>query len=156
MADYKAEKIKVPKFEESQGFYTTKERSLLMAKIKSKNTKPELALRKGLWKAGFRYRINYSKLPGKPDIASKKYKIAIFVDGEFWHGYNWQKEKESIKANSGYWIPKIQRNMQRDQENNEKLKLLGYKVFRFWEHEIRMNLNGCIIQIVDFIRKVDK
>ncbi|MBK0402721.1 very short patch repair endonuclease [Adhaeribacter sp. BT258] len=156
MADYKVEKIKVPKFEESQGFYTTKERSLLMAKIKGKNTKPELALRKGLWNAGFRYRVNYSKLPGKPDMVSKKYKVAIFVDGEFWHGYNWQKEKKSIKANSGYWIPKIQRNMQRDQENNEKLELLGYKVFRFWEHEIRKNLNGCIDQIFNFIRSSTK
>jgi len=149
--DYKEAKIKVPRFEEANGFYTTEARSKLMSKIKAKNTKPEILLRKELWKAGIRYRNHITKLPGNPDIVNKKLKIAIFVDGEFWHGYNWAIKKTKIKSNRDFWIAKIERNMQRDAENNEKLFSLGYKVFRFWEHEIKREPQECILTILNWI-----
>jgi DNA mismatch endonuclease (patch repair protein) len=152
MAKYNEEKIIVPRFNESNGFYTTKARSSLMAKIKSKDTKPEVALRHALWHSGLRYRKQSKKLPGNPDIVNKKLKIAIFIDGEFWHGYNWEDKKNKIKTNRDFWIPKIERNMQRDHENSKKLADLGYTVFRFWEHEIKKNLEGCVLMIMNYVK----
>ncbi|HXU27937.1 MAG TPA: very short patch repair endonuclease [Bacteroidia bacterium] len=130
------------------GFYTTKERSVLMAKIKSKETKAEIMFRKALWVKGIRYRKHLRKLPGNPDIVINKLKIVIFIDGEFWHGHDWEIKKTKIKANRAYWLPKIERNMQRDKENTEKLELMGYKVFRFWEHEIKKNISECMSSIL--------
>lgn len=152
MANYKPVKIIVPRFKEENGFYTTRARSELMAKIRFKNTKPEIMLRKGLWAAKIRYRISPAKLPGKPDIVIRKYRVVVFVDGEFWHGHNWDEKKLKINSNRGFWIPKIERNMQRDLENNEALNLLGYKVFRFWEREIKKDLEGCVSKIVNHIQ----
>ena len=130
------------------GFETTFERSALMRKIKSTNTIPEILLRKAIWKQGVRYRINSAILPGKPDIVIPSKKIAVFVDGEFWHGYNWKEKKEKIKSNRSYWIPKIERTIKRDKENNKKLKKLNFVVIRFWEHEIRKDLSGCVNKIL--------
>ena len=93
MKRYPEKQIKVPRFTEENGFYTTKKRSELMGKIKSKNTKPEISLRKALWHLGYRYRKNVKSLPGNPDLVFSKYKLAVFVDGEFWHGYNWEQKK---------------------------------------------------------------
>ena len=129
--------IKVPRFNEESGFYTTPQRSKIMSKIKSKNTKPELAFRKALWKAGYRYRIDFKKLIGKPDIVLNKYKTVIFIDGDYWHGYNWEERKKKIKTNRSFWIAKIERNIQRDREVNAALQRKGYTVFRFWEREIK-------------------
>ncbi|WP_312902658.1 very short patch repair endonuclease [Chryseobacterium taichungense] len=129
-------------------FDTTPERSKLMSKIRDKDTKPEILFRKTLWQHGIRYRINVTKLPGKPDIVINRRKTIIFIDGEFWHGYKWEEKKPKIKANRDYWINKIERNMQRDVENTNKLKNLGYSVFRFWEHEIRKDLEGCISAVL--------
>ena len=84
-----------------------------MKSIKSENTKAETLLRKALWHKGYRYYKNYKKLPGKPDIVFIRLKLVIFVDGEFWHGYEWEKNREKIKSNQEYWIPKIERNMQK-------------------------------------------
>lgn len=145
---YEDIRIKVPRFNEESGFYTTKQRSKQMSRIRAKNTKPEMMFRKALWKTGFRYRLNYKKLPGKPDVVLKKYKTVIFVDGGFWHGYNWAEKKGEIKSNRGFWIPKIERNMQRDREVNRQLEELGYKVFRFWEHEIKKELSKCVDEVV--------
>jgi DNA mismatch endonuclease, patch repair protein len=113
--------IVVPRFNEDNGFYTTKERSKLMGKIKGFDTKPELKLKKALWKLGYRYRKNVKLLPGKPDIVFGKFKLAVFIDGEFWHGYEWESKKDKIKTNRDFWIPKIERNIQRDQYNNQLL-----------------------------------
>lgn len=148
--EYKKAKIKVPRFNEESGFYTTKKRSKMMSKIRSKNTKPELLFRKALWHKGIRYRL-YSKLPGKPDLSIKKYKLAIFIDGEFWHGYNWHERMKSIKSNRRFWIPKIERNIQRDQEVNESLSNLGFTVFRFWSKEILNDLDSCINDVLTYI-----
>lgn len=150
--DEHEKRIKVPRFNEESGFYTTKKRSKIMAKIRGKNTKPELAFRKALWAAGYRYRIDYKKLIGKPDVLLKKYKTAIFIDGEFWHGYNWKERKEKIKTNREFWIPKIERNIQRDQEVNLALKQQGYKVFRFWQKQIDKNLEECLNLVLKHLR----
>ena len=122
-----------------------------MSKIKSKNTKPEQKLRKILWALGLRYRLNVKSLPGKPDIVLRKYKLVIFIDGEFWHGYNWKEKKEKIKSNREFWIPKIERNIQRDKEVNEQLWLMGFIVIRFWDHQINQNLNWCLNLIIEKI-----
>jgi DNA mismatch endonuclease, patch repair protein len=145
------EPIKVPRFKESAGFYTTKQRSKVMSKIKGKDSKPELTLRKALWKSNLRYRIHNEKLPGRPDIVIKKYKLAIFVDGEFWHGYDWEKNKLKIKSNTSFWVPKIERNMQKDRIVKEQLTTMGYTVFRFWSKEIISNLSRVVNQIMLYI-----
>lgn len=145
------DKIIVPRFNEEAGFYTTKKRSRMMSKIRGKNTKTERLFRRALWQNGVRYRINNSSLPGKPDISIKKYKLAIFVDGEYWHGYNWHERKKDIKTNRGFWIPKIERNIQRDKEVNKQLNDLGYTIFRFWEKELLMEMDRCINDILIYI-----
>lgn len=148
---YEDNKIKVPRFNEASGFYTTKKRSKIMSKIRGKNTKPELLFRKALWEKGVRYRVDNKKLPGKPDVSIQKYKLAIFIDGEFWHGYNWDERKDKIKSNRGFWVPKIERNMQRDREVNRQLNTMGYTVFRFWEKEIKNELHKCINDVLVYI-----
>jgi len=150
---YAENHIIVPRFNEANGFYTTKQRSELMSKIKSQNTKPELKLKKTLWNLGFRYRKNVKKLPGTPDIVFPKDKIVIFVDGEFWHGYNWEEKKTKIKTNRDFWIPKIERNIQRDKRNNQLLSESGWYVLRFWEHEIKKDFEDCISQIINYFQK---
>ncbi len=122
-----------------------------MSKIGGKNTKPEMLFRKALWRKGVRYRVNNRKLPGKPDVSIKKYKLAVFIDGEFWHGFNWNERKETIQSNRGFWIPKIERNMQRDKEVNQQLIEMGYTVFRFWAKDIKTELDKCINDILVYI-----
>ncbi|MDD4190795.1 MAG: very short patch repair endonuclease [Mangrovibacterium sp.] len=151
MKNYSENQIVVPRFNEANGFYTTKQRSELMAKIKSQNTKPELKLRKALWNLGFRYRKNLRKLPGSPDIVCTKYKLVIFVDGEFWHGYNWSEKKTKIKTNRDFWIPKIERNIQRDLQNNQLLTDAGWYVIRFWEHELKKDFAGCVNRVTSYL-----
>lgn len=141
--------IKVPRFEEKAGFYTTKQRSTTMSKIRGKNSIPELLLRKALWAENIRFRIHRNDLPGKPDLVIDKYRLAIFVDGDFWHGYHWESRKP--KTNQAFWIPKIERNIQRDQFANESLNSLGYTVMRFWEHEVKQNLKACVNQVMLYV-----
>jgi DNA mismatch endonuclease, patch repair protein len=94
---------------------------------------------------------NSKKLPGKPDVSIQKYKLAIFIDGEFWHGYNWNERKETIKSNKKFWTPKIERNIQRDHEVNQQLADMDYTVFRFWAKDIKTELNKCINDILVYI-----
>ena len=117
-----------------------------MKYIHSKNTKIEVILRKALWNAGFRYRKNYDKLPGKPDIALTRYKIAIFCDGEFFHGKDWEVLKPKLEKgnNPDFWIKKITRNQQRDDEVNKQLLFMGWTVIRFWGNEIKKNPEQCV------------
>lgn len=149
--DYSEERIKVPRFNEESGFYTTAQRSKIMSKIRGKNTKPELAFRKALYAAGYRYRIDYKKLMGKPDIVLKKYRTVVFIDGEYWHGRNWEERKPKIKTNREFWVAKFERNMQRDKEVNAELKRIGYKVFRFWETEIKKELERCLSEVISHL-----
>jgi DNA mismatch endonuclease (patch repair protein) len=118
-----------------------------MRKIKSSKTKPEISFKKALRKENIKFRSNNSKLQGKPDIVLLKKKIVIFIDGEFWHGYNWKDKKKRIKAHREYWIPKIERTIKRDKNNSRKLRNLGWTVFRFWEHSIKKDIQKCIRKI---------
>ncbi len=142
---------KVPRFEEAQTHYISEQRSRTMSRIRSKDTKAEVRLRKALWARGYRYRKNVKSLPGSPDIAIKKYKVAVFIDGEFWHGYNWEEKQHSIKRNRAYWIPKIERNMERDRENTRKLQEKGWLVLRFWEQRLKKEFNVCLALITEAI-----
>ena len=143
------DRIKVPKFDEAAGFYTSKLRNKTMSKIRGKNSKPELLLRKALWAKNIRFRLHKKDLIGRPDLVIDRYKLAIFVDGDFWHGYQWHKRKP--KTNQNFWLAKIERNIQRDQFVNQKLADLGYTVMRFWEHEVKDNLQACVNQVLLFI-----
>ena len=134
-------------------FHTTKERSQTMSKIRGKNTKIEIKLRLSLWHRGIRYRKNYKKLPGSPDIALTKYRIAIFCDSDFWHGYDWEHKKSAIHTNRDYWIPKIEQNIQRDKDDDDKLIELGWLPLHFWEHQINKDLDGCIEEILSYLPK---
>lgn len=136
-------------------FKTTEERSRLMQKIRSINTKPEILFRRLLWARGIRYRKNNINLPGKPDISISKYKVAIFIDGEFWHGFNWEEKKKKIKANRDYWVPKIERNIERDRNNNLLLENDGWTVLRFWESEIKKNTEECLERVLALINSRD-
>lgn len=149
---YSKERIIVPRFNEASGFYTTPQRSKIMSKIRGKNTKPELEFRKALYARGYRYRVDYKKLIGKPDIVLKKYKTVVFIDGEYWHGHNWEARKPKVKTNREFWIAKIERNMQRDAEVNQTLRDLGYTVFRFWESEIKKQLDTCLDEVITHLQ----
>ena len=153
MKEYQEYNIEVPRFNEANGFYTTKKRSELMRKIKSKDTNPELKLRKALWNMGFRYRKYLKDLPGSPDIVYSKHKLAIFVDGEFWHGFNWSEKKTKIKSNREFWIPKIERNIQRDVQNNQILINQGWQVIRIWENELKKDFDSCINRVIVHLKK---
>ena len=120
-----------------------------MRQVKNKDSAIELALRKELWSRGLRYRKNVKLIYGKPDIAFIGKKIAVFCDSEFWHGYDWENRKKDFKSNQEFWIPKIERNIQRDIEVNEKLQNEGWTVLRFWGKEIKKDVSGC----ADIIQK---
>ena len=136
-----------------QKLETTPEVSKRMANVHLKGGKAETALAKALWAEGVRYRKNYRKLPGSPDIAITKYKIAVFVDGEFWHGYDWDKQKDKIKTNRDFWIHKIERNIARDKEVTETLEADGWIVLRFWGNEISKNVGACADVIVNVLKE---
>ncbi len=132
---------------------TSEQRRKNMQHIKSNNTKIEVILRKALWARGYRYRKNYMALPGKPDIVLTKYKIAIFCDGEFFHGKDWEVLKPRLEKsnNCDFWISKISRNRERDDEVNKKLLFLGWTVIRFWGNEIKKDTDTCIRVIEETI-----
>jgi DNA mismatch endonuclease (patch repair protein) len=127
------------------------QRHYVMSRIKSKNTSIELALRRALWSSGIRFRKNYKGLPGTPDIVITKYRIAVFCDGDFWHGKDWGVKKGALKGNRDYWITKIERNIQRDRETDILLNYMGWTVLRFWGSEIRRDAQGCVESIWDAI-----
>lgn len=130
---------------------TPEQRRRNMQAIRSKDTTIELRLRKALWERGVRYRKNYKKLIGKPDIAITKYKIAVFCDSDYWHGYDWENRNQRIKSNRDYWVPKIERNMERDRKVTEALQTEGWLVLRFWEWQIRKHLDECVEAILQAI-----
>lgn len=132
---------------------TPEQRHKNMSNIKNKDTKIEIVLRQALWKKGYRYRKNYSELPGKPDIAITKYKVAIFCDGEFFHGKDWDVLKPQLKRgkNSDFWINKISKNMERDEDINKELLFLGWTVIRFWGKDILKKTDECVSVIDEVI-----
>lgn len=126
---------------------TPEQRRKNMQAIKSTATKDEVRLAKALWKLGYRYRKNNKKIFGKPDLTFANYKIAIFIDSEFFHGKDWETQQLRIKSNRDYWIPKIERNRKRDIEVNEYLLSKNWKVLRFWSKEIQKELESCVEKI---------
>jgi len=132
---------------------TPEQRKKNMKNIRSKDTSIELRLRKALWNKGYRYRKNYKKIPGTPDIAITKYKIAVFCDSEFFHGKDWQTLKQHlVNADRGeFWINKIQMNIERDERVNQELTRMGWKVIRFWGKDIKQSTDICVSAIEDAI-----
>ena len=122
----------------------TKEQiSFNMKQVKNKDSVIELILRKELWSRGLRYQKNVTSIFGKPDLVFKGKKIAVFCDSEFWHGYNWNERKKDFKSHQAFWIPKIERNMERDREVTAELQKQGWTVLRFWGKEIKKDVIGC-------------
>jgi len=124
-----------------------------MQAVKSKGSKIETLLGKALWAKGFRYRKNDKIVFGKPDFTFKGLKIAVFVDGEFWHGKDWENRKYDHKSNVKFWHKKIERNIKRDKEVNAKLKSEGWIVIRFWGKEIKTDLQNCVDIVSKFHKK---
>ena len=131
---------------------TKEQRRKNMQAVKNKDSKIEMILKSALWEKGIRYRKNYSKLIGKPDIVLTKYCIAVFVDSEFWHGYNWESKKHEIKSNKEFWINKIENNIDRDIFVTNQLRNDGWIVLRFWGKEVINNFEKCIREIDEAIR----
>lgn len=129
---------------------TKEQRTFCMSQIQGRNTKPEVALRKGLWNIGYRYRIK-SKLAGKPDIVFASFRTVIFIDGCFWHKcpdhFNYPKTR------ADFWLHKINGNVERDRRNNEILKSQGWTVIRIWEHEIKDSLDGCVRRLAKILER---
>ena len=132
--------------------HTPEQRRRNMQAVKNKDSQIEILLRKELWSRGIRYRKNSNKIFGKPDIVFIGKKIAVFCDSEFWHGYNWEERKKDFKSHQEFWIPKIERNIERDQEVTKKLEAEGWIVLRFWGNQIKKNVTQC----ADIIEKAYK
>ncbi|HLO60969.1 MAG TPA: very short patch repair endonuclease [Bacteroidales bacterium] len=122
---------------------TKEQRRRNMQAIRSQNTKLEQILGHALWNRGYRYRKCNKKVYGKPDFTLTKYRLAIFVDSEFFHGKDWETQKYNIQSNRAYWWTKIERNIERDIEVTEKLKLEGWNIIRFWGKDVKHNLSKC-------------
>lgn len=130
----------------------------IMSSIRSKDTKPELLLRHELWHRGLRYRVNVKTLPGKPDIVFTRAKIAVFCDGDYWHGHNWALRgisslDEELAGYSEYWRQKIRRNIERDRENTAKLEANGWIVLRYWESKIKLDSEACASDIIEHYKQ---
>ncbi len=132
--------------------HTPEQRSQNMKAIKNKDSQIELKLRRELFRKGYRYRKNCTNIFGKPDIVFLKEKIAIFCDSEFWHGYDWENQKARIHSRREFWIPKIERNIERDKEVRKYLETDGYIVLRFWGNHIKQELDSVVSEIESTIR----
>lgn len=122
---------------------TPEQRRKNMKAVKNKDSDIEILLRKELWKRKLRYRKNAKSVFGHPDIVFIRKKVAVFCDSEFWHGFDWENRKNDIKSRRDFWIPKIERNIQRDIEVNRMLEDNGWIVIRFWGKEIKKNTSQC-------------
>lgn len=131
-----------------QRLKTSPEISKRMAHVKTKKNSAEVMLAKSLWHRGYRYRLNYKALPGFPDIALTKYRIAIFIDGEFWHGKDFEQRKTKLKNNKDYWIEKIQENIDRDLRNDKLLRQMDWYPIHFWSNDVIKYCNQCIDEII--------
>lgn len=133
--------------------------SEVMRRVRARDTSPEKALRKALWARGLRYRLHCKRLPGNPDIVLSSRRVAVFVDGDFWHGNQWKlRGFPSLEAqfegstSAGYWVPKIRRNMERDAVTDKCLGEMGWRVIRCWESDIRKDINSCVQRVVEAIQ----
>ena len=135
-----------------QRLKTTEEISKRMSNVSLKGGETETLLAHALWHAGIRYRKNYKAVQGSPDIAITKYKVAVFVDGEFWHGEDWENRKKKLKSNREYWIEKIEENIERDKRNDTLLVEMGWIPLHFWEKDIKRNIQKCVDKIIDAVQ----
>ena len=131
-----------------QQLKTSPEISKRMSHVKTKRNSAEVMIAKSLWHRGYRYRLNYKALPGSPDIALTKYRIAIFIDGEFWHGKDFEQRKNKLKNNKDYWIEKIQENIDRDLKNDKLLRQMDWYPIHFWSNDVIKYCNQCIDEII--------
>ena len=136
--------------------HSPEQRRRNMQAIRSKDTSIELMLRKELWSRGIRYRKNCKNVPGHPDLVFIGKKVAVFCDSEFWHGFDWENRKSDFKSHQEFWIPKIERNMLRDTEVNNKLKSDGWTVIRFWGKDIKANVSACADRVERAVKKFEK
>ncbi|TPD72073.1 very short patch repair endonuclease [Flavobacterium microcysteis] len=136
--------------------FTKEIRSKIMRAIKSKDTKEERLLAKALWRRGHRYRKHDRTIFGTPDLSFKRYRIAIFVDGEFFHGKDWESTRERLDTNKEFWIAKIERNRNRDKIVNEYLTSKGWIVLRFWSKDVKRKLYTTVRTIEKEIENIHK
>lgn len=130
-----------------------------MRAIRGKETKAEIKFRKALYAAGVRYMKNYKNVPGTPDIAIVHAKIAVFVDGDFWHGRSWRLRglpnlEAQFPSRTRYWVNKITRNMARDKSVNRQLRSAGWRVLRFWEKDVLLKTDKCVARVEKALSKV--
>ena len=128
---------------------TPKQRSYCMSQVKGKDTSIERVVRSELHRKGYRFRKHVKDIPGRPDVVFPRQKVLVFIDGDFWHGYRFPQWEGKL---SPFWREKISRNRQRDRRNFSKLRALGYKVIRLWEHQIKRDLDGCIERVVSELK----
>lgn len=133
--------------------HTPEQRHKNMQAVKNKDSDIELLLRKELWSRGIRYRKNVRRIYGNPDLAFIGKKVAVFCDSEFWHGFDWEHRKDDIKSNRDFWIPKIERNIERDKQVTEKLENEGWIVIRFWGKEIKKDVVACADKIEQVLKE---
>lgn len=138
-----------------QKLETSPEISKRMSHVKTKKNSAEVMLAKSLWHKGYRYRLNYKELPGSPDIALTKYRIAIFIDGEFWHGKDFEQRKTKLKNNKDYWIEKIQENIDRDLKNDKLLKQMEWYPIHFWSNDVIKYCNQCVEEVICLIDDIN-
>ena len=127
-----------------------------MQAVKSEGSKIEVILAKQLWNKGYRYRKNDKKVFGKPDLTFKRFKLVVFVDGDFWHGKDWKKRKHDHKSNQAFWHNKIEKNIERDKKVNLFLEQQDWKVLRFWGSEIEKEIDKCIFKIESTINEIKR
>ena len=132
---------------------TPEQRRKNMQHVRNKDSQIELKLRRALWRAGLRYRKNVRAVFGCPDVVFLRLKIAVFCDSEFWHGFDWEKRKHDFKSHQEFWIPKIERNMARDREVNERLTAEGWTVLRFFGKEIKKDVDKCVKVIAEVVAR---
>ena len=134
-----------------KSYDSTPETRKRMSKVKLKNGTAEQLLAKKLWHMGYRYRKNDKRLPGSPDIVIPRHRIAIFVDGEFWHGKDWETRKPRLKSNREYWIEKIEENIARDKRVDDQLRAMDWIPIHFWSKDALKDTDSCISDIISFI-----
>jgi DNA mismatch endonuclease Vsr len=135
---------------------TKEQRKRNMQAVKSEGSKIEVILAKQLWNKGYRYRKNDKKVFGKPDLTFKRFKLVVFVDGDFWHGKDWKKRKHDHKSNQAFWHNKIEKNIERDKKVNLFLEQQDWKVLRFWGSEIEKEIDKCIFKIESTINEIKR
>ena len=134
-----------------KSYDSTPETRKRMSKVKLKNGAAERLLAQKLWHLGYRYRKNDKRLPGSPDMAITRHRVAIFVDGEFWHGKDWETRKSRLKSNREYWIEKIEENIARDKRVDAQLQAMDWCSIRFWSKDVMKDVDSCVSDVIDLI-----